>query len=355
MIKNLSLRDFRNFHEKEIALDSHQILITGLNGAGKTSILEAISMLSAGKGIRGAKFSEQIKAGSEGWFLKFELDSYLGNIILSQSNITKTTKRNLELNSRPITASELSNLSTVFWLTPQLNTLFQESQTDRRKFYDRIVYAFHPEHASNIHKYEHYQKERMKILLMEYYDSSWLDIIENKLTELAVTIATTRLKVKENLQKTIDGLVTTFPKIELELESSLESIVLNNDEPEQLVKAEYVQAREEDARSHRNHFGALKTDFSVIHMGKNMPAKLCSTGEQQACLIALLLAQSEAFIQEYAKKPILLLDELFVHLDHKNKKYLTDYIDSQKIQTIVTTTEAELCAEFAANAQVIEL
>lgn len=354
-IRNLNLKNFRNFSDKEIHLDSCSILITGLNGAGKTSLLEAISMLSAGKGLRGAKFQDQIKEGSDYWFLEFELKSYLGNVIINQKNSRNSSKRTLELNSQNITASELSNFASVFWLTPQLNTLFQESQSDRRKFFDRIVYAFHPNHASSIHKYEHYQRERLKILLMDYYDNNWVEVIEVKLTELAIEIGEARLKIKEKLQSTINDLDTTFPKIELVLESKLEDIIRNNSNPYQLVKEEYRNSRSEDSRAHRNHFGALKTDFYVIHLSKNMPAKFCSTGEQQSCLITLLLAQTESFIKEYSKKPILLLDELFVHLDYQNKAYLTDYINRQKIQTFVTSTEAELCIEFSNNAKIISL
>ncbi len=357
-IKTIFIKNFRNFIEKEINLDSKQILITGLNGAGKTSILEAISMLSAGKGIKNAKFHDQIRLDSNGWHLKFDMDSYIGSIIVEQSTTIENARRTIELNSRNIGPAELIKLSSIFWLTPQQNTLFQESPQDRRKFYDRVVYGFEHEHATNITQYEHYQKERFKILMMDYFDSAWVDAVEIKLTELALKISSSRIRLKYELQKVIDELDTPFPKIEIQIDSSLEKIIESENRMDlriELIKNEYEKSRKKDIESHRTHFGALKADFSAIHKGKNIQAKFCSTGEQQSCLITLLLAQTDLFLKSMNKNPILLLDELFVHLDNKNKEYLTDYIKLNSIQTIVTTTEKELCSDFAKHAKLIGL
>ena len=354
-IKNLKIENFRNFYSKEFVFESNKILISGPNGSGKTSVLEAISLMSAGKGIKGSKFSEQITFESQEWFLKFHLESYIGNVIIEQNHSDARSKRNLFLNSRTITATELNKLTTIFWPTPQLNGLFQESQSIRRKYYDRIVYAFFHEHASNIHKYEHYQTERLKILMMDYYDKNWVDVIENKLTELAIKISNSRIAVKNLVQNSIDNMDGMFPKITIFLEGDLEKIIEQDVNPTEKIKEKYKNSRIEDTRAHRNHFGALKTDFFVHHNTKNIIAKSCSTGEQQACMITLLLGQTRAFLDNERKKPILLLDELFVHLDYNNRVYLTEYISEQQIQTIVTTTESHLCSEFASNAYIIEL
>lgn len=354
-VKKLRIKNFRNFKEKELEFTNNQILICGPNGSGKTSILEALSLLSPGKGIKTAKFAEQINFRADNWFLQFELESYLGNVYIEQNYTQENNKRNISLNARTISQSELSKLTSIFWLTPQKNGLFQESQSDRRRYYDRIVYAFVNDHASNINKYEHYQTERLKILSMDYYDTQWLDIVEDKLTDLAIKISQARAKVKSLLQETTDKMDSTFPKIKIHLESKLDEIINISQEPTEEIKEQYKNTRIDDARIHRNHFGALKTDFYVDHSVKNTTAKLCSTGEQQACLISLLLAQTEAFISQEGKKPILLLDELFVHLDQKNRSFLTEYISSRKTQTIVTTTEKELCNEFADLASIIEL
>ncbi len=354
-VKKVRIENFRNFKENELEFIDNLILICGPNGSGKTSILEAISLLSPGKGIKNAKFSEQINFNAKNWYLQFELNSYIGNISLEQNHHTESNKRSISLNSRVIPQTELSKLTTIFWLTPQKNGLFQESQSDRRRYYDRIVYAFVNDHATNLNKYEHYQTERLKILTMDYYDSKWVEVVENKLTELAIKISMARAKIKTLLQHTSDNMKSTFPKIEIHLDSKLDEIVSLSQDPAEAIKEEYIKSRAEDARIHRNHFGALKTDFSVHHSAKNTAAKFCSTGEQQACMISLLLAQTEAFITEENKTPILLLDELFVHLDNKNRSFLTEYLKDRKTQTIVTTTEKELCNEFASYANIIEL
>jgi len=357
-IKNIFIKNFRNFQEKEIKFDYKQVLITGANGSGKTSILEAISMLAVGKGIKNAKFHDQIRLGSNEWYLKFGVDSYIGNIIIEQFIKAENSRRTMQLNSRIITPHELANLSSIFWLTPQQNTLFQETIQNRRKFFDRIVYCFEREHATNLTQYEHYQKERLKILIMEYYDLAWVEAEEDKLAELSQKISSSRIKLKYELQKTIDELDTPFPKIKIYLNSTLEKIIENESnykEQLRLIKDEYKNSRKKDAESHKTHFGALKADFSATHFVKNIEAKFCSTGEQQSCLITLLLAQTSLFLKKMKKNPILLLDELFVHLDEGNKEYLTQHIESNSIQVIVTTTEKELCSSFAKLAQIITL
>lgn len=355
-IEKIKLTDFRNITSKELNFEGSQILITGQNGAGKTSILEAISLLSPGRGIRSEKPNYLNRIGTSSYMIQYHLNSYLGNVIIDQFSDPTSGKKVISMNARTISQNELTNMCNIFWLTPQQNKLFQEGASDRRKFYDRIVYSFFPEHASHLTQYETNQRERFKLLLEGTYDPSWVDIIEQKMSSLALTITKNRLEVASKLNKLIQVLDTDFPKIHIKIKGDLELVYEKNpEEAEDIFQGFFKKYREDDARTHRSHFGALKSDFMPIYLPKNIDASYCSTGEQQSSLITIIIAHTELFLREAQKKPILLLDELFVHLDEKNKQLLSSFLKAKEIQTFVTSTEKELCSDYYKDANVIEI
>lgn len=354
-LKKLKLSNFRNFSKFEADFSSNQILITGRNGSGKTSILESISLLFPGRGLRGSKFCEIISQDSQESNCYYETNSYIGDYNIAIELNKNNSKRSIKLNDSAISAKELNNLLMTFWIIPQQNILFNESQNVRRKFFDRLTFIFNPNHASQINKYEYYQRERIKIITEYAYDKSWVDIIEQKLAILAKEISDDRHNLLNKLNDTIEKIDTTFPKLSCALVSEIDNIYYHSNNFIDDIKLIFKKNRNEDSNSHKTSFGVLKTDFRANFLSKNKDLSICSTGEQHAGLIAIKIAITEKFMNEKNKKPILLLDELFVHLDERNKEYLSHYLNKNNIQTFVTTTEKELCKDFAKNAQIISL
>lgn len=364
-IKEIYLDSYRNFKNIEYEFSKGSNLIIGNNGTGKTNILESISLLAAGKGIRRSNFDDFIPLNSNFWHNKYKIHSYMGDMFVEQKFDSESNKRLIFLNEQKISQNDLINLSNIFWITPQQNILFLDTSQERRKFFDRIVYNFDFAHASKIAKYEHYQKERMKIILQDNYDSKWVEIIEKKLSELVADVTFHRHKILSELQFFIDKEETIFPHINLKLDSEIDrfyvSISIYNSDYH-LVKEKlqeyslstFANNREKDARLHKTNFGSHKTDFFAILSDKNIEAKFCSTGEQQSILITIILSLIKLFTDKYQKKPIILLDEIFTHLDEDRRIILSEFLVNMDLQSFVTSTEDDFCQFYAKNSNIIK-
>ena len=245
-------------------------------------------------------------------------------------------KKKVSFNDSKISNSELANFISVIWLTPQMDGIFLGSPSNRRKFLDRMVFAHYPNHASMVSKYKKLQRERMKILEENGADS-WVEIVEKEMTTLAISITKHRLEIIDIVNKDIEQINLIFPHAHLELESKMVEL-LDKENPTEAVLEEFKANRTKDRIAVRNHFGAQRADMKTFFRGKNIPASDCSTGEQKALLISIILAQQISS----TNKPILLLDEIFVHLDENRRKALGEFLVSNKAQTFVTSTEEEI-------------
>lgn len=341
-LQKLKLINYRNFENFEISVSNNPILIIGENGSGKTNILEAISLFSPGRGLRSAKLDEICRVGSSHSSANALLQSKLGPAEILTKLQSETGRRATEFNGVKMQNNELAKVSTIIWLTPQMDGLFCSGISERRKFFDRIVYNFIPSHAIAVGKYEHYMQERSKALLQDYFDTNWLRVVEEKMAELSIEITINRLNIIEQMQKAIDNLDNDFPKAILSISGVVEDKILKNSQTElcPFIAGELLATRNRDKISHRTNFGVHRSDFIVTHREKNVVAKFCSTGEQKSMLIALILAQVNYAIRENISSPILLLDEVFVHLDKKRKQYLVEYFLSVGLQTWVTGTDS---------------
>ena len=227
----------------------------------------------------------------------------------------------------------------MIWLTPQMEGIFLEGASARRKFLDRIVYNFYPNHAEKINEYEHYQTERIKLLQQDFYDEKWLKILESKMATLSISIADQRIKALQQLQIEIAELDNEFPRAVISIDGEVENGILkclSEDEIYTYINFSLYNSRMKDKFSGRTGFGIHKSDFIVIHKEKNNLAKFCSTGEQKAMLISIILAQINATIRlTNSKSSILLLDEVFVHLDDRRKEYLIDFFKYAKFLVLL--------------------
>lgn len=334
-LKSLHLSNYRNFESRDFEFDGNISLIIGNNGIGKTNILEAISLLSPGKGIRSARPEEITKYGENSWNISAICDGKLGAAKLELDYCGVNHKKKVSFNDSKIANSELANFINVIWLTPQMDGLFLGSPGDRRKFLDRMVFSKIPNHAALVSKYEKLQRERMKILEDNGGDS-WAEIIEKEMASLGISITQNRLEIIDIINKDIEQIDPIFPHAELGLEAHMAEL-LEKEDPIYWILAEFKASREKDRITGRNHFGAQRADMKTIFKEKNIPASDCSTGEQKALLISIILAQQISSIN----KPILLLDEIFVHLDENRRKALGEFLVSNSAQTFVTSTEEE--------------
>lgn len=353
-LEALELWSFRNFKHKKLQVGKDPVVIFGLNGAGKTSILEAISMFSPGKGFRAPKLEEIVYHGATEFKVSAIMNTTIGKAEISTLYKEQNERRIIDFNGVKTPNTELTKLLSIIWLTPQMEMLFIGPSADRRKFLDRIVYNFDPEHASRIAKYEYLIKERMKILKMPSIDLEWVSIIENKIAESSVSIAFARCEAVKFLRQSIENFETSFPKADVTLKGEIEEKVLEMPalKLEEVVKEAFYNNRKIDLETNKTNFGPHKTDMMVFYNSK--PVRLCSTGEQKAMLISLIIAEVYAKVAWNNSSPIVLLDEVLGHLDYGRKNELIEFLKYCNVQYWLTSPEI-VEPEFTKHTQVIEL
>ena len=263
-------------------------------------------------------------------------------------------RRIFRVDGSVVPQNTLAELVGVVWLTPQLDQLFQEGQSARRKFFDRLVYSFEPGHASHVSAYEQAMRERNQLLIDRRSDAAWFSVLEKKMAEHAVVIAAYRLQTMERLNAVIDESTRDFPKATLELHGLVEKLLqdgLPAIEAEEHFCAALAQSRVEDGYAGRTGQGIHRTELLVFHRKKGMEAAFCSTGEQKAVMLSIVLAQARARARWCHAAPILLLDEVVAHLDLKRRAELADEIRELGVQAWLTGTDAETFVQLEKEAQ----
>lgn len=339
-VARLALQDFRSYADAVLAPGPGFVILTGENGAGKTNLLEAVSLLSPGRGLRGAALAEMARQGGGGGFAVAarlrtaqdgdEID--VGTGVLSDA----PDRRQVRVGGTPASANALAEWVRVLWLTPAMDRLFQEGAAARRRFLDRLVLALRPAHAGHASRYEAAMRARNKLLGQEAAaDPAWLTALEARMDEhgraLAEARAETVAALNHRLAAAPEG---PFARAELALQQ----------EPEPDLAGALATGRARDAAAGRTLAGPHRTDLLVIHRGKNQLAALCSTGEQKALLIGLILAHAELVTEAAGDRPILLLDEIAAHLDPKRRAAFFDRLADAGGQVWMTGTERALFA-----------
>ncbi|HYD45271.1 MAG TPA: DNA replication/repair protein RecF [Phenylobacterium sp.] len=363
VLRQLALTDFRSYERASLPLDGRPVFLVGPNGAGKTNLLEAVSLLSQGRGLRNAALAEvgrRLPGETQGraWAISAVVESAEGEARLGTGIETPGAARRLvRIEGAPAPPSRLAEHLRQVWLTPAQDRLFLESAGDRRRFLDRLVFAAEPRHANHVSAYEKAMRERMRLLTAEEpADPAWLSALEARLAEAGTLMADARARALAALQAEIDGRgERPFPQARLLLTGEWERMVEAGaafDEIEARLAATLAAARPRDAAAGRALSGPHRGDLAVTHVEKDRPAAECSTGEQKALILNLVLAQAARLSRaESAPSPILLLDEVAAHLDRRRRAALFDEIVALGLQAFLTGTDEQLFEDLAGRAQ----
>ncbi|MFZ8864289.1 MAG: DNA replication/repair protein RecF [Rickettsiales bacterium] len=346
-IDTVNLTNFRNFTQKELSLSPGLTAIIGHNGVGKTNLLEAISLAAPGRGLRGSKIEELENINSSTYLKGFNISLNFiykaVNYNFSTAKLANSNKRIFTLNNNKLKKqTDIANYLNLLWLTPLYDSIFSASKTERRKFFDRIIFNLHPEHISNLQKYDYYQRERINIMLNYGIKANWLDTIELKLAELNSAIAATRVEIIKYLNNELEALDAKYPKALLYFTDGFEKMYLDKIAPseiEQEAQNLLYKNRNSDLHKKQTMVGIHKTDFSCFYLKKNINSIYCSTGEQKSLLASIFIALARLLSKINGKTPILLLDEILSHLDKKNSLAFIEDLKILNIQAIMTGTD----------------
>ena len=375
-LRRIVLSDFRCYRRAELAAPAAPVVLFGANGAGKTNLLEAISLLAPGRGLRRARLAEIERrraageAAGPGWAIFATLDTQEGERSVG-------TGRDPERSSGPVRAPEdesdrrvvridgaaargpaaLAELVHLLWLTPEMDRLFDGGGSERRRFLDRIVLGFVPDHARNLAGYERAMRERNRLLKDGRMDETWLGALEQNMAETGVALAAARRQVVGRLAIAAEAALGPFPIPDLALAGDTEAELAGGPAlaAEDALRRRLALGRRADAEAGRALAGPHRSDLVVRHRAKAMPAALCSTGEQKALLVALILAAARLLKLQRGAAPLLLLDEIAAHLDAERRAALFDEIEALGAQAWMTGTDAELFAALGGRAAFVNV
>ncbi|MEM0978015.1 MAG: DNA replication/repair protein RecF [Pseudomonadota bacterium] len=351
-ISSLTLSYFRSHGRSEIVTDGASVAIFGPNGAGKTNILEAISLLSPGRGLRRAKTEEIARQPDRiGWKVTGLVQAGTREIRV-ETSFTGDGPRKVNLDGEDANQLALAETLRMAWLVPSMDRLWIEGAEGRRRFLDRIALNFFPSHGALSLAYEKSMRERNRMLKDGVRDPAWYGAVEAQMARAGAEVERHRQTTLVYLEEAQAAVETAFPTADLTLSSS------DNDVPvtdEGALRAAYEKGRAQDMAAGRSLVGPHRTDLLASYKSKSMPAKDCSTGEQKALLISLVLASGRAIAEQYGAPPILLLDEVAAHLDQSRRAALYQELASLGCQAWMTGTGAELFEDVAPSTLMLEV
>lgn len=363
-IERLTLTRFRSYPSLRIETDGCPIVLTGANGAGKTNILEAISLLVPGRGLRRAGISEMANdQGAGDWAVAARVLTPDETVELGTGYVPDGTSRRerrlVRVDGETVSSqAALSQFMGAHWLTPQMDRLFVDGVSARRRFLDRLVYAWDPAHAGRVQAFEQSMRERLKLLKDHSQpDPGWLKVLEDGMAERGMAVAAARRELIARLAPSAATGLGPFPGAILSLEGELDSWLDNGPalEAEDRYRLALAQDRRRDQMSGRTHTGPHRTDLNVCHAEKGQAAAICSTGEQKALLVAIILANAALRGREEGGVPVLLLDEVTAHLDENRREALFHHLLELGAQVWLTGTDDSLFGTMKSQAKIFEI
>ena len=362
-ISRLKLTRFRNYSAADLTFDHRHVVLTGNNGAGKTNLMEALSLLTPGRGMRRASYVDLVRAGDSdaGAFGVFaELDGMDGPVEVGTGfNPNEDGGRKVRINGASArSADELLDHLRILWLTPAMDGLFTGPAGDRRRFLDRLVLSIDPSHGKRALDYERAMRSRNRLLAEGRTNPVWLDGLETQMAELGIATLIARREVVNLLSALVGQQARTevFPTAVLLLEGfELVADIADATEAESRFIEALRDNRHRDQAAGRTLDGPHRMDLSVTHKAKDIAASLCSTGEQKALMIGLILAHARLVRDMAGHAPMLLLDEIAAHLDEGRRAALFDLVDDLGGQAFMTGTDRSLFAALGERGQRFEV
>lgn len=344
-ITSLLLSQFRSHQLTRLAFDGRPVAITGPNGAGKTNILEAMSLLSPGRGLRRAAAEDlarrpdrigwKITAGVEG------LDAPHDVVTFAEGGDARVVR----IDGKAATQVMLARMLRILWLVPAMDRLWIEAAEGRRRFLDRMTMSFLPDHADAVLAYDKAMRERNRLLKDQVADAHWYTVIEARMAEAGAQITANRTAALARLMAAQDGAETAFPRADLAL--------LHPEGPVGDLALALADGRRRDMAAGRSLVGPHRVDLAAVFAAKGVAADQCSTGEQKALLISLILANARALADDLGRAPVVLLDEVAAHLDAARRAALYDEICALGAQAVMTGTEPGLFDALGARGQTL--
>ncbi len=359
-ILTIALTDFRSYDRAALNTHGRTVYLHGPNGAGKTNLLEALSFLAPGRGLRGASAAEAGRrqpgeAQGRAWAVSVSVEGHAGETRIGTGAESAAARRVVRIDGEPAPPGRMGEHVRPIWLTPQQDRLFLEAAGDRRRFFDRLTFAAEPAHAEASIAYDKAMRERLRLLTTGPADPAWLTALEAQMGHWGAHMAAARARTLAALQSEIDSRHDSpFPQAQLALSGEWEGMAAAGvalADIEARLTAALAAARTRDAAAERSLTGPHRGDLAVRHRGKDRPAAQCSTGEQKALILNLVLAQAARLSRaESAPNPILLLDEVAAHLDQTRRAALFDEITALGLQTFLTGTDEALFLDLKGRA-----
>src|SRR5690348_1611194 len=366
-IRRLIVTNFRGYHAAQIDVGTGLVVLVGPNGAGKTNLIEAISFLAPGRGLRRATLEDvAFSEGDGSWAVSGEVEGMLGLATLgtgveppASDDASSTRQCRIDREPVPSTSAFADHLR-VIWLTPAMDQLFNGPASERRRFFDRLVLAVDTQHSSRVAALERSLRSRNRLLEESINDAHWLDAVERETAEFAVAVAAARLETVGRLSTELAASAqnnSPFPAAAIALDGILEHMLADHSaaQVEDRYRALLAENRARDAAAGRTLEGPHLTDLAVRFAAKDIPAADASTGEQKAMLIRLILAHAALIKDMTGTAPVLLLDEVVAHLDPDRRAALYDELTALGAQVWMTGADPALFAEIAGRAEVFDV
>ena len=360
-VRRLILSDFRSYAALDVSIQSSLVALTGDNGAGKTNVLEALSLFAPGRGLRRAELGEMSRqGGAGGWAVSIELEQADGSLQMGTGlDPAEGSARRCRIERAPVgSARAFAEHLRAVWLTPSMDGLFSGPAGERRRFLDRLVLAVDSDHGSRVNALEKSLRNRNRLLEEGFRDAAWLDAAERELAEVAVAVTAARFETVSHLNALIGlerGRASPFPWAQAALEGELDSRIADWPalEIEDWYRDSLARSRGRDAAAGRTLIGPQASDLQVAHGPKGVAAARCSTGEQKALLVGLVLAHAKLVAAMSGIAPLVLLDEAAAHFDPSRRAALFDGLEKLGAQVFMTGADPAAFADISGRAQML--